>query len=1199
MPSNQYLNILQVNVNKQHEAVTHTIQYATTNNIDILLISEPPCNNKGIPSIHSKYNPHYRHTGTKVRAMALVLNPLIKPLTNCLYSSSDTLTITLQDLAIISVYAPKHESLTPLLDILDSVTNKCNKIILAGDMNAKSLEWNSPTMDHRGEQLSLAFAQLDLKPVNNNTLPTFDTMRDGTRFSSFIDVTAVSSSILSQIHDWKMHQGICPTSDHRAITFTYSTISKLTSAPSTTLKWNTKTSNWAKWTQSLQTNLDTYQINTQNIINVSTPQQLDTHVTNLTLSIQQACTSAMRPYTHTRTQHIPWWTERLTLLKKQTKTAYRLWRQCFNDEIKEILKTNYLSAKLTFLKESKTLSTTSWKNFLCNQTRETAFSKINRILKHTHSQQPTTLVINNLDTETPQNTANALLDHFFPLDDPNTDTPSQHQTRHNIDVPYTSTLGHDIPFTICETYHTINTFNAKKSPGHDGLTPTIVKNTFQHDPDTITSVLNKCLELGHFPKTWKHATVIPIHKPGKDDPTSPSSYRPIGLLPVFGKVLEKLIVGRLKHHLAKTSPLHPLQFGFSCSKSTTDALLSLTKKVQTQNPRHETAIVSLDIKAAFDSLWWPSILKALKDRNTHTNIVNLIHSYLSHRSASISYAGCTSHKNTTLGCVQGSVLGPLFWNITIDPLLHLLNTTHTQAQAYADDIILAITAPTTDTLTDRIKNTILTAKSWCSSNKLHLNDSKTQIMLIRRKVPLTLHINNTIITSQRNIKILGVILDHKLNFNTHLTHTIQKTFKTYQLLQKMAKPTWGLHTTIIQTLYHSVIEPKISYGAPVWYHTTTKKHNIKKLNRFQRPLAQMACKAHRTTSLNSTQAIAGFTPLDLLIQQTAKIFFAKRGESIQPTTPLPPPLPHHLTHPATPHYTETHIIDSHPNPTLPLELYTDGSKTETGVGAAFLAITPQMEILHQQQIKLAPHCSIFQAEALAIYHAILWAISSTDHPILHIYTDSQSCALALKDIHTTHHILHQIHNSLQTQHPPRFVHINWIRGHTDCKGNNLVDSLARDTANNPILPPMYTHPPFSHIKHTIKQHTLKQWANRYTTHPHGNVTQSLLTDPNFARKILSQHHTNYYITQTLTGHGSFRAHLHNINKCHISTCPCGYPHQTVSHMLLECPSTANIRHNTNTTLNTLADYTSLLETDPQLALNLFETIARHTQQINK
>lgn len=75
--------------------------------------------------------------------------------------------------------------------------------MLAGDMNAKSLEWNSPTTDHRGEQLSLAFAQLDLKPVNNNTLPP--TMRDGTRFSSFIDVTAVSPSILPQIHNWKMH----------------------------------------------------------------------------------------------------------------------------------------------------------------------------------------------------------------------------------------------------------------------------------------------------------------------------------------------------------------------------------------------------------------------------------------------------------------------------------------------------------------------------------------------------------------------------------------------------------------------------------------------------------------------------------------------------------------------------------------------------------------------------------------------------------------------------------------------------------------------------------------------------------------------------------------------------------------------------------------------------------------------------------
>jgi len=107
----------------------------------------------------------------------------------------------------------------------------------------------------------------------------------------------------------------------------------------------------------------------------------------------------------------------------------------------------------------------------------------------------------------------------------------------------------DREFTQDEVRQTTESFNPRKALGLDGVTGEILTLIFQSIPQTITAMYNECLKRGHFPEQWKTAKIISINKPGKKDSCDPSKYRPISLINIEGKVLEKLLINRIIHHL--------------------------------------------------------------------------------------------------------------------------------------------------------------------------------------------------------------------------------------------------------------------------------------------------------------------------------------------------------------------------------------------------------------------------------------------------------------------------------------------------------------------------------------------------------------------------------------------------------------------------------------------------------------------------
>ena len=197
-----------------------------------------------------------------------------------------------------------------------------------------------------------------------------------------------------------------------------------------------------------------------------------------------------------------------------------------------------------------------------------------------------------------------MLQHFTAEDDPCSDSEHHRQIRQLVMNPMNTTDG--IEFTQEEKFTALHKFDPHKAPGEDGLTSEILLKTFTCFPKFFTEIYNQCLKKGCFPKQWKRSSIIPIIKPGKEESSDVSKYRPISLLNISGKLLEKLLIDRIQHHLYSNSLMNNNQYGFIPQKSTVDAALTAKSFAEKhlQNKKY-LVFISLDVKGAFNAACGP------------------------------------------------------------------------------------------------------------------------------------------------------------------------------------------------------------------------------------------------------------------------------------------------------------------------------------------------------------------------------------------------------------------------------------------------------------------------------------------------------------------------------------------------------------------------------------------------------------------
>ncbi|CAE1315900.1 unnamed protein product [Acanthosepion pharaonis] len=273
-----------------------------------------------------------------------------------------------------------------------------------------------------------------------------------------------------------------------------------------------------------------------------------------------------------------------------------------------------------------------------------------------------------------------------------------------------------------------------KASGGDGIPAIVLKKCAPGLAPALSKLYNYCLKESCFLDCWKSSSIIPVFK-NSGDPSDPSNYRPISLLPLFGKVFEALINTGVINHLTSHNLLSDKQYSFRFARSTADVLTAITETVyRALQNNGEARAVALDISKAFDRFWHAGLLRKLQGYGITCRLYNLIQSFLSNLELMVVLNGFSSSSYpTNAGVPQGSILGPTLFLIYINDLPDAITS---QVGIYADDTPIYSCLKNKSSLADKTHLTVRLEKdlqsivNWGMNWLVNFNFSKTKLLSI-------------------------------------------------------------------------------------------------------------------------------------------------------------------------------------------------------------------------------------------------------------------------------------------------------------------------------------------------------------------------------------------------------------------------------------------------------------------------------------
>ena len=323
----------------------------------------------------------------------------------------------------------------------------------------------------------------------------------------------------------------------------------------------------------------------------------------------------------------------------------------------------------------------------------------------------------------------------------------------------------------------LNDANSDTATGCDDIPGFLLKKIGPAIAPNITTIFNRSIASGEFPTNWKHANVSAVWK-GKGSKSEPSNYRPISVLPVLGRLLEKAAAMQLGKYCEENSIVPIQQFGFRGRSSCEIALISATESwMKAVDEGKIVGAVLIDLSKAFDTVPHQKLIIELSKVGCGLQVLNWFVSYLTGRQQRVCQRPeAAPWRNVTRGVPQGSCLSPLLFNIFVREIPTLSNA---DTLMFADDITHSEAHQSPTILVDKLTDAFSRTKEFCQTHELVINAAKTQFIVLyssAKALPPSFAINldGFTIEPTRTVKLLGVTLDRHLTFGPFIDEISKK-----------------------------------------------------------------------------------------------------------------------------------------------------------------------------------------------------------------------------------------------------------------------------------------------------------------------------------------------------------------------------------------------------------------------------------------
>jgi len=971
-------------------------------------------------------------------------------------------------ITICNIYIP-NQTLFNTSDIDNIIKQLPKPFILLGDFNSHSAYWGSEITDARGKSLEKILDN-DMIALLNNGEPTRLNPSNGNlssidlSFSSVSIAQRISWSVLHEIYD----------SDHLPIIM--SLLSTKTLSPSPSQRWKLKNADWAFFSSLVDTLM---QDNTQ-----SDTSTIENDTNFISESIIRAAEIAIgRTSNSIKNNKVPWWNDEIRDAIKQKNKALKTYQ--ISKNISDLIKLKQLRAKTRFLvKKSKT---DSWKSFSSSLGPKADPSLIWRRVRslrgHSNNHHIFLMKGTDLCTDTDE-IPNLLGDLFYH----NTADENYNKTffENNVQMRnqnFTSNINPDLneqtqlnsPIQLADMSRVL-TKCTSIAPGPDGIPYKFIRNLPMSALNSIITVFNKIWSSGIIPKTWRHSIIIPILKPDKNQ-FETKSYRPISLLNTMAKILEKIIDARLRWFLEKNGILDPRQNGFRRHKSTTNSLHDIQEEIHlTLEAKQIMGLIALDISKAYDTTWRPRILKILSNIICNVNLFNFVKSFLTDRTFQVK---CNDKLSKTYiqnnGVPQGSTLSVSLFLLAINDITQVIQAP-VKCTLFADDFNIFCRGINPNRTINYLQNTISALQTWSLVSGFSFSVEKSQCIFFTNKRLLgntTITMNNIPIPIKNTTKILGIIFDTRNTWIPHLKTIRKDSLIRINIIKCLAHKSWGSHSSSLLQIYKALILSKLEYNSFLFIKAKTSALNM--IDTVHNMGLRLVTGAFRSSPIPSVLNTAGVAPLAIRRVHSSLLLATRRTQNnlkvMQQISDTIKDIPFsHLDVikneiPQTPPWTLNNLINKElsempKNDTLPIsykihlcsiiynfqdftEIYTDGSKMESGVGAAVVFQD------HVSMLRLPNFCSIYTAEAMAISFALdLIKIKRLQKTI--ILSDSLSTLKSIENLSNRNEIARKIQNQLyDLTHSGYSINSIWIPSHNQITGNERADEKARHAITSP------------------------------------------------------------------------------------------------------------------------------------------------------